>query len=98
MPKYNPLLKCSYLNDARMIFNLFDALFDFFFSLFYEDKLLYTKMGHQSERHNSLQSYLLLNKAKKKNNIIIETVAKQALSASWGEVIEIVRHVSISGG
>lgn len=97
MPKYNPLLKCSYFNDARMIFNLFDALFDFF-PLFYEDKLLYTKMGYQSEWHNSLQSYLLLNKAKKKNNIIIETVAKQALSASWGEVIEIVRHVSISGG
>lgn len=48
-----------------MIFNLFDALFDFF-PLFYEDKLLYTKMGHQSEWHNSLQSYLLLNKAKKK--------------------------------
>lgn len=65
MPKYNPLLKCSYFNDARMIFNLFDALFDFF-PLFYEDKLLYTKIGHQSEWHNSLQSYLLLNKAKKK--------------------------------
>lgn len=48
----------------RMIFNLFDALFDFF-PLFYEDKLLYTKMGHQSEWHNSLQNYLLLNKAKK---------------------------------
>lgn len=97
MPKYNPLLKYSYFNDARMIFNLFDALFYFIFSLFYEDKLLYTKMGHQSEWHNSLQSYLLLNKAKK-NNIIIETIAKQAISASWGEVIEIVRHVSISGG
>lgn len=73
-------------------------LYLIFFPLFYEDKLLYTKMGHQSEWHNSLQSYLLLNKAKKKTNIIIETVAKQALSASWGEVIEIVRHVSISGG
>lgn len=96
MPKYNPLLKCSYFNDARMIFNLFDALFDFF-PLFYEDKLLYTKMGHQSEWHNSLQT-LPIAKQSQKNNIIIETVAKQALSASWGEVIEIVRHVSISGG
>lgn len=66
MPKYNPLLKCSYFNDARMIFNLFDALIFDFFPLFYEDKLLYTKMGHQSEWHNSLQSYLLLNKAPKK--------------------------------
>lgn len=28
----------------------------------------------------------------------IETFTKQALSAFWGEVTEIVRHVSISGG
>lgn len=92
MPKYNPLLKCSYFNDARMIFNLFYALFDFF-SLFYEDKLLYTP-----EWMALFIAKLPIAKQSQKNNIIIETVAKQALSASWGEVIEIVRHVSISGG
>lgn len=64
-------------------FSIFLMLYLIFFFLFYEGKLLYTKMGHQSEWHNSLQSYLLLNKAKK-NNIIIETVAKASFKCFLG--------------
>lgn len=79
-----------------MIFNLFDALFDFFSPFLWRQVTLH-KNG-SPEWMAYFIAKLPIAKQSQKNNIIIETVAKQALSASWGEVIEIVRHVSISGG